>query len=281
MTDFAARALSTFLHELGGIAIFNIRIARTYFGTAGNGPEIFRQTAIICTRSITTVLFAGVFVGAILVVQFNLMLKQYDAQMYLGGLNTSALGREVGPLIISFLLAGKIGAFTAAELGTMRVTDQIDAMECLGANPVQRIVLPRFIAIILASVILLGLGLVISIAGSTIVATVFCGINPLRFAGSFPRFVGVWTVACGMIKALVYGVIVAGVSCYKGYTASGGARGVGRAVTLAAVYTNLYIVIADFITSNILEFLTEVWRIALAGALAWLAAHGWIAGGGL
>ncbi|OFZ74053.1 MAG: hypothetical protein A3K03_13165 [Bdellovibrionales bacterium RIFOXYD1_FULL_44_7] len=269
MTDFASRSLSSFLHELGGISMFYMRILRTFFRTPNKRRTVFEQVGYVVLRSLSTVLFAGVFVGAILVLQFNLMLQQYDAQIYLGGLNTSAVVREVGPLIISFLLAGKIGAFTAAELATMRVTEQIDAIECLGTDPLQYLILPRFFAIIISSVILLSVGLLISVIGSAAVATIFCDINPLQYASSISRFTGAWTVICGMVKALVYGTIVAGVSCYKGFTASGGARGVGKSVTLAAVYTNLYIVIADFVTSNILTFISEVGKV-IWESLGWL-----------
>jgi phospholipid/cholesterol/gamma-HCH transport system permease protein len=204
-------------------------------------------------------------VGAILVLQFNQILVQYDAQSFLGGLNTSSVVREVGPLIISFLLAGKIGAYTAAELGTMRVTEQIDAIQCLGTNPIQYLIVPRFVGIVISSLILLVIGLLISIGGAMLVASLLCGINPLQFAVSVPRFTDGWTIAGGMFKSLVYGTIVAGVACHRGYTASGGARGVGKAVTLAAVYTNFYIVIANFITSDLVDKVSELGRMWLGG----------------
>lgn len=251
-------AAVAFMHELGGIWLFFVGVNRTFFATRGNLKPILGQIAYVSVRSLPTVLFAGIFVGAILVLQFNLILARYDAQTFLGGLNTSAVVREVGPLIISFLLAGKIGAFTAAELGTMRVTEQIDAIECLGTNPIQYLVVPRFMGIVVSSVILLVIGLMISVVGAMAVASLACGLNYLEFASSIPAFTGGWTVFGGVTKSLVYGTIVAGVSCYKGYTATGGARGVGRAVTMAAVYTNLYIVIADFLTSGILDAVASV-----------------------
>ena len=246
-------ALEGFLAELGGLGIFLTDVTKTTYRTRGNMAPIMAQIADVSYRSLSTVAFAGVFVGAILVLQFNLILMKYDAQIFLGGLNTSAVVREVGPLLISFLLAGKIGAFTAAELGTMRVTEQIDAIECLGTNPIQYLIVPRFVGIVISSLLLLMIGLVISIGGSMGVASLLCGLNPLQFASSIPRFVGISTLLSGMFKSLVYGVIVAGVACYKGFTASGGARGVGRAVTLAAIYTNFYIVVANFATSQMLH----------------------------
>jgi phospholipid/cholesterol/gamma-HCH transport system permease protein len=256
------------LHELGALGLFVREVAATALRTRGNWPAIVEQMSHVCFRSLSTVVFAGTFVGAIIVLQFNAVLLNYDAQIFLGGLNTSAVVREVGPLMITFILAGKIGAYTAAELGTMRVTEQIDAVECLGTDPIQYLVLPRFLAIVLSSLILLALGLLISIGGSTLVATFLCGMNPLQYVSSIQRFVGAWTLICGGIKSLVYGVIVAGVSCHKGYTASGGARGVGTGVTRAALYMSLFIIFANYLTSSVLE-----WAHTFAGSL-----FGWVDG---
>ncbi len=247
-----------FFRELGAIFIFAGTVFKTLMRTKGNRKAIFDHMASVCFRTLSTVIFAGVFVGAILTLQFNQMLAQYDAQIFLGGLNTSAVVREVGPLIISFLLAGKIGAFTAAELGTMRVTEQIDAIEALGTDSVQYLVVPRYIAIVLSSVVLLVIGLIVSVAGAMLVASVFCGINPLQFAQSIPRFTNSWTLFSGLFKSTVYSFIVASVSCYQGFHASGGARGVGRAVTAAANLTNFYIAIANFFTSELLNSLHEL-----------------------
>jgi phospholipid/cholesterol/gamma-HCH transport system permease protein len=255
------------LHEFGRFCLFFKEVIQTLRTTQGNARPIVAQIADVSIRSLPTVAFAGVFVGAILVLQFNLMLAQYDAQSFLGGLNTSAVVREVGPLIISFLLAGKVGAYTAAELGTMRVTEQIDAIECLGTNPIQYLIVPRFMGIVLSSVILLGLGLLISVVGSMTVAGLFCGMNHLQYLTSVPRFTDLSTIGGGMFRSLVYGTIVASVACYEGYTTTGGAQGVGRAVTKAAIFTNLYIVIANFITANILDFCSQLSHSIAAGGL--------------
>lgn len=247
-----------FLHEFGSVWIFYFRVMHSLFTTRGNLAPILAQIISVTTRTLATVCFAGVFVGAILVLQFDLILQKYDARTLLGGLNTSSIVREVGPLIISFLLAGKIGAYTAAELGTMRVTEQIEAIECLGTNSIQYLIVPRWLGIVLSTMLLLVIGITVSIAGSMFVATTLCGINYLEFASSIPRFNSYWTFIGGGIKAMIYGAIVATVACHRGYTASGGARGVGQAVTQAAVYTNLYILIANYITSHFLEFGQDV-----------------------
>jgi len=258
--------VTTFLHELGGISLFFSQVVRTAIRTRGNMNRIHGQIVDVTWRSLSTVVFAGIFVGAILVLQFSQILNRYDASVLLGGLNTSAIVREVGPLLISFLLAGKIGAYTAAELGTMRITEQIDAVQCLGTNPIQYLVVPRFVGIVVSSLILLVIGLVVSILGSMVVAAALCDVNPLQFAQSVPRYIDGWTVAGGLFKSFVFGTIVATVSCFKGYTASGGARGVGRAVTMAAVYTNLFMVLSDFATSAILEWVQSMVMSITGGA---------------
>jgi phospholipid/cholesterol/gamma-HCH transport system permease protein len=242
------------LHEFGGTWLFFWNIIHTTWHTPGNWRAVNEQILLVTSRSISTVLFAGIFIGAILVLQFQVMLGRFDAIILLGGLNTSATIREVGPLIISFLLAGKIGAYTTAELANMRVTEQIDAVECLGTNPLQYLVVPRFFAIIYSSVLLLVAGLAISVIGSLLVATTSGGMNAYQYISSIPRFAGAWTIFEGLFRCTLFSTIVATVCTFKGYTASGGAKGVGKAVTESAIFTNVYIVLANFASSSVLEW---------------------------
>jgi len=244
-------------HELGGACIFFSQVMKTYRKYSGYQEAIIAQIAEVSTRTLSTVIFAGLFVGAILVLQFDTMLRRFDAQSLLGGLNTSSTIREVGPLIISFLLAGKIGAYTTAELANMRVTEQIDAIESLGTDPIQYLIVPRFIAIILSSVVLLAIGLSVSVIGAIFIAQ-FSGMNFYQYIASIPRFVGGWTLFEGLVRSLIFSAIVATISTFKGFTASGGARGVGKAVTESAIYINVYIVIANFISSFILEWIHDL-----------------------
>lgn len=265
MIRYTSHGLIGFFHELGAAWIFFFKVMKTFFRTEGNMKPVMSQVASISIRSLPTVIFSGLFVGAILVLQFNLILEKYDAQSFLGGMNTSAVVREVGPLIISFLLAGKIGAYTAAELGTMRVTEQIDAIECLGTDPVQYLIVPRFIGIMISSILLLAVGLLISIVGSMAIAEWMCGINFLEFSSSIPHFTSLGTVLAGLFKALVYGTVVAVVSCYKGFSATGGARGVGKAVTESAVYINFFVTITSFCTSYLLQIISVLSQFLLEG----------------
>jgi phospholipid/cholesterol/gamma-HCH transport system permease protein len=258
MIESFTEGFQSVMHELGGNWLFFIRVIRTYKRTTGYKEAIIQQIAEVSTRTIATVIFAGMFVGAILVLQFDTMLRRFDAQSLLGGLNTSATIREVGPLIISFLLAGKVGAFTTAELANMRVTEQIDAIESLGTDPIQYLIVPRFFAIVLSSVVLLAIGLSMSVIGAMFVAQMFTGMNLYQYVASIPRFAGAWTLFEGLVRSILFSIIVATVATYKGFSANGGARGVGRAVTQAAISINVYIVITNFISSTILEWIHDL-----------------------
>lgn len=242
------------LHEVGAIALYLRELMRSWVNRKEKIlPLILQQIVVVAERSIGTILFTGIFVGAILVIQFYMMLSKYDATILIGGLSSSATIREIGPLIISFLIAGKIGAYTAAELGTMKITEQIDAIRCLGVDPLAYVVIPRFVAIVFGTSLLLFFGLFVGIGGSVFIAKYFYHINPWQFMSTVPRFVSLWTLFGGFTKAFVYGMIVATVCTYYGINAKGGARGVGTAVTKSAVYTNLFIVLANSFTTYLLE----------------------------
>ena len=167
--------------EIGGAMLF----LRELFWTAVKSPcdrkTLLTQIYQVTMQSLVTTAFSGFFVGAILCVQFSQQLKEFDSNSVLGGLATSGTIRELGPLLIAFMLSGKVGAFTSAELGTMRVTEQIDAMRCLGTNPLQYLVLPRFLGIIISSFFLLLAGLLMSVLGGATLGLIVGHMNPLEY----------------------------------------------------------------------------------------------------
>jgi phospholipid/cholesterol/gamma-HCH transport system permease protein len=239
------------IDDIGGGVSFLAEVFRTGMRTPCSLKTICEQIYKVTVQSLGTTAMAGFFVGAIMTVQFTMMAEQFGALGYLGGLATSATFREVGPLLIAFMLSGKIGAFTAAELGTMRVTEQIDAIRCLGANPIQEIILPRFIGIIVSSFLLLSVGLVLSTAGGALLGVLFSGITVQEFIRHIPTLV-VWpSIANGLLKCLVFATTLAAICTYKGYSTTGGAKGVGRAVVNTAVATMIGIVTTDWITTMI------------------------------
>jgi len=248
--------------EIGRGLLFLKEILRTLFRNPCKMRLIHEQIWHVSMESFATTAMAGFFVGAIMTVQFTMQMKEFGALGYLGGLATSGTIREVGPLLIAFMLSGKVGAFTSAELGTMRVTEQIDAIRCLGANPIQEIILPRFLGIIISAFFLLFLGLMMSILGGMLMGSIFAGVNPEEYVRHIPTILAIPSVLSGLVKCFSFAVVLATVCTYKGYTASGGAKGVGRAVVSTAVTTMVCIVIFDWLTSHLSAIFIQIIREA-------------------
>ncbi len=241
------------IEDLGAAVQFFFKILILCFSGKASSKDIFDQVWKVFKESLPTTMMAGFFVGAIMTIQFSLQIKPFDALGYLGGLATSGTIREVGPLLIAFLLSGKIGAFTAAELGTMKVTEQIDAIRCLGSNPLIEVIVPRFIGIIVASLFLLVFGLAFSMGGGALMGFLFSGINLDEYLRHVPRIVTGFSIFTGFIKCLCFSFVIAGICTYLGYNASGGARGVGIAVIRTSVLSMVSIVVMDWLTTFVID----------------------------
>jgi phospholipid/cholesterol/gamma-HCH transport system permease protein len=246
------------LADIGGCVSFCFEAFGVLLRKGVSRREVFNQIWRVTIQSLPTTAMAGFFVGAIMTVQFSMQVQAYGALGYLGGLSTSATIRQVGPLLIAFMLSGKVGAFTAAELGTMRVTEQIDAIRCLGANPFQELILPRILAIIISSFALLAAGLLMSVFGGALMGVLFSGINPDEYLRHIPTIVTLPSIATGLLKCIVFAIVLASICTYKGYSASGGARGVGRAVVETAVATMVSLVVADWCTSLLADTVIQL-----------------------
>lgn len=246
--------------DIGGAILFLQKILSTIFKKRLKIHEIFEQIWKVTVESFPTTAMAGFFVGAIMTVQFALLLKEFGALGYLGGLATSATFREVGPLLIAFMLSGKVGAFTSAELGTMRVTEQIDAVRCLGADPMQEIIVPRFIGIVISSFFLLAGGLMMSVFGGLLMGQVFAGVEAEEYLRYIPTIVNPISILNGLVKCGTFAVVLATLCTYKGYSTTGGAKGVGRAVVATSVMTMVSIVVMDWLTSFVADIILQAVR---------------------
>jgi phospholipid/cholesterol/gamma-HCH transport system permease protein len=246
------------LTDIGGCILFLKEAVRVAVKYRVSTHEIFVQIWRVTMQSLSTTALAGFFVGALMTVQFTMQVKAFGALGFLGGLATSGTIREVGPLLIAFMLSGKVGAFTSAELGTMRVTEQIDAIRCLGANPFQEIILPRIFAIIFSSFFLLTAGLMMSIFGGLLLGVFFAHITPEEYLRHVPTIVTFPSILSGLFKCFVFAIVLASICTYKGYTTTGGAKGVGRAVVATAVSTMVGLVVADWLTSMISDAVLQM-----------------------
>lgn len=249
-----------FFEDFGKSILFLKEIIKTMFIRPCAAKLVFEQIWSVTIQSLPTTAMAGFFVGAIMTVQFAMQVNEFGAMAYLGGLATSGTIREIGPLLIAFMLSGKVGAYTSAELGTMRVTEQIDAVRCLGADPIQEIILPRFIGIIISSFFLLTIGLIMSVAGGALMGMLFAHINPEEYVRHIPTILALPSLLSGLIKSLTFALVLATICTYKGYTTTGGAKGVGKSVVSTAVTTMISIVVADWATSFVGEIAINLFK---------------------
>lgn len=240
-----------FLNELGGMVMFFGQVARHLFRRPFEWRELIIQFYQVGVKTVPIVVISGVFVGAIVSIQFEYALSIFGARQYLGGITTSGLLREVGPVLVSVMIAGRVGAYITAELGTMKVTEQIDAVRCLGANPIQFLVVPRFIAVTVMIFVLTIVGLVIATLGGAAAAWLLADMGPSYYFANARSLDAAWALFNGMAKGILFGLLLATISCYKGMTTEGGTEGVGRAVNSCLVTSSLWIFLVDYIIASV------------------------------
>jgi phospholipid/cholesterol/gamma-HCH transport system permease protein len=240
------------LRYLGDYCLLLYKAIRssTEFSTyKGNLVSEFVKTGF---DSIPIVILTGVFTGAVLTIQTSYQLvSSLLPPAVIGAIVTQSLIIELAVAISSLVLAGRIGARIATELGTMRVSEQIDALETMGFNSVSYLVVPRVLAGLLMFPIIYVICSSAGIAGG-IVAGVMSGLPAETFLEGGREYFFARDVIFGLIKSFVFGFVITSVSCFKGYYASGGAEGVGRATTQAAVLSCVYILLSDFLLAAIL-----------------------------
>jgi phospholipid/cholesterol/gamma-HCH transport system permease protein len=214
--------------------------------------ELVRQMVRVGVDSLPVVLLTALFTGMVMALQTFSTLKRVNAEGFVGTLVALSMVRELAPVISSLLIAGRCGSAMAAELGTMRVTEQIDALEVLATDPVHYLMVPRVWATVIMLPLLIVIADAVGIGGGYLISVIYFGANPVTYVENSFRFMDWDDVTSGLIKAAVFGLIVAVVGCQKGYYTRGGAEGVGRATTRAVVLASIAILISDFFLTKIL-----------------------------
>jgi phospholipid/cholesterol/gamma-HCH transport system permease protein len=202
--------------------------------------------------SLPIVLLVGLFTGMVTALQGVHVFRIFGFDHLVGGTTGVAIAAELGPVLTSLMLAGRVGAGIATELGTMRISEQIDALESMAVNPIQFLVLPRLVAGICMTPILCLLFFIISMGGAYFVAVVNLGGDEGQFIFHFKSMVDFLEVVKGLIKGAIFGFAVTLIGCYQGYHASGGGRGVGIATTRAVVHSSVSILVLDYFVTEIL-----------------------------
>ena len=247
------KAIKAPIEYLGELVFLLGEIITSIFRGKFRGQQFLEQIAEIGFRSLPVVLITGGFTGAVLAAQSLFQFKLVNMETAGGGLVSASMFRELGPTITALMLAGRVGSSIAAEIGTMKVSEQIDALRSMSVHPIDYLVTPRFLAIIISSPIL-----VISSCGFAILTSYIVGVNLFGIDAPYwnhhvQDFTGLDDMTIALCKGFCFGVLIVVISCHQGLKATNGAVGVGRGTTKAMVYSSLAILVINFFLSLLMQ----------------------------
>lgn len=255
--DPIVNQIINFLDELGNFIFFFKEILTKLIHFSPNYKELIIQIHYIGIQSIFVVSITGIFVGAIVTLNLHLQLSIFGAEKYLGGLNVSSSFRELTPLLISFIIASKVGVFTTAELGAMKISDEIDTLRSLSIDPIRYLIVPRFLGVLISSFSLLIFGLFMSFIGGLMTA-LSLGINSTEYVMTIPSIVSIYSLIYAISKCFIFGTLVAAIGCYMGYTAQGGSRGLARTTRNTAELLIVSLIFTDYLLALFMNFLSKL-----------------------
>src|SRR5437764_8228305 len=239
------------LRESGNFAAVSVDTVRAAFKRGFQFKEFVRQCWFVASVSILPTCLVAIPFGAIIALQTGALIRQLGAVSLNGGASVIAVVREAGPIVTALVIAGAGGSAICADLGARKIREELDAMQVLGIDPIQRLVVPRVIAGMLVSVLLNGLVSVVGVAGGYLFNVVMQGGTPGAYVASFQALGQPPDLIAGEIKALVFGAVAALVAAYKGMNAGGGPKGVGDAVNQSVVITFMLLFALNFVITAI------------------------------
>ena len=242
----------SFIEEIGRIFQLIGRLVKALPLMVMNPHLTSQQMMIMGVRSLPLVLLTSIFTGAVSSLQASYQFRGYIPMRYLGTAVGKAVIIELGPVLTSLVVAGRVGASIAAELGTMKVTEQVDAMETMALDPVRYLVVPRFLAGVTMLPILTVFADFVALLGGLFVAMFVIDISSYTFLNGVKLFFHMKDLFGGLAKSLVFGAIIAIVGCYQGFRTTGGAEGVGLSTTRAVVMASILILLSDYFLASII-----------------------------
>lgn len=234
-------------HEVGGVLHLLFRVLYALIPPRFDMDEFWRNLYKMGVKSLPIIVLTAFFTGGIMVIQSSVFVKKFGATSLVGWGAGYAVFREVGPILLGLMFSGRVGSNNTAELGTMVITEQIDGLRALAIDPMNYLIVPRVLAMIIMLFLLTIIGDIVAITGAALFGSVLADVSFAAFWTSFSQNVHVGDVLHGLVKAGVFGFIVSLTSCWFGISVRGGAVGVGRAVNNAVVAAALGIVLSDYI----------------------------------
>jgi phospholipid/cholesterol/gamma-HCH transport system permease protein len=249
------RATLSIIESVGDLSVFSFRMLRWMFTRLPRRNVLLPTMYQVGVMSLPVVIITGAFIGMVLSVQTYDSFRLMRMETRLGAVINVSLVKELGPVLAATMLAGRIGSAIAAELGTMRVTEQIDALRALGANPIQYLVVPRFLACFLLIPLLTAVADAVGILGGWFFSSQVLGINSFHYWHHAQNYVMAFDVLSGLFKSVFFGATIAIIACHRGFRCGAGAEGVGKAATEAFVLSFITILILDFVLGMFLNTL--------------------------
>src|SRR5438105_4811334 len=234
------------ISALGGLALFFLELLAWLMARLPRQAVLLSCMYQIGVESLPVVMVTGGFIGMVMAVQSYDQFRFMHLETNLGAVINISLVKELGPVLAATMLAGRVGSSMAAELGTMKITEQIDALSVLGANPVHYLVVPRFLACVLLIPLLAIMADAAGVFGGWLISTQVCGIDSLHYWKHTEDYIGSFELFSGVFKSIFFGAAIAVVSCQRGFDCRAGAEGVGRAATEAFVFSFVAILTLDF-----------------------------------
>jgi len=253
MNGFTNNLIGEWLQGMGKLALLAKEVFSSILSGKTRWSDVVYQFYFIGVKSQSVVLITGAFTGMVMCAQTYFQFHKVRMDTATMAVVSVSMCSELGPVLTALMVAGRVGASLAAELGTMRVTEQIDALRTLATHPVDYLVGPRFAAVALALPLLTALSITVGIGAGWLLAVHFLQIDPTYVWSNMVRYTSTGHVLMGLIKATIYGAQIGLISCYKGMHCGEGAEGVGRATTEAVVYSSITILMTNFVLTLFLN----------------------------
>jgi len=238
---------------LGDISLFTLQMLRWMVTARPKRETLMPNFYSVGVLSLPVVALTGTFIGMVLAIQSYHQFKSIGMETRLGAVINMSLVRELGPVLAATMLAGRVGSAMAAVIGTMRVTEQIDALVSMGANPIHYLVVPRFMACVLLIPALTVMADFMGIVGGYFYSVIVLGVDHAQYLRNSRDFVGSFDLFSGVFKSVFFGAVIAIISCYRGFHCQPGADGVGRAATAAYVQSFVMILVLDIVLNLFLD----------------------------
>lgn len=241
-----------FVHTVGEVVLLVGSSAVAALRSPPRSRVLWDQLHEVGVRSLSIVTLTAVFTGMVMALQLGYFLSRFGAKIFVSKIVGVAIVTELGPVLTALMIGGRVGAGMAAELGTMKVTEQVDALRSLGADPLRYLVAPRLFAIAVMLPLLTGLANFVGVVGGMVIAKTELGVAPAFYVTSLVQFLTLTDIARSFVKAVVFALIIGGIACHQGLSADGGADGVGRATTRTVVFSSINVLIADLFLTKLM-----------------------------